>query len=120
MSQYSNHKRYKHKSQMSRTDTLQKTRRIITWVFQTGPAAATNVLYKSQTCPLIQYIQTPHSGTLTYRDIPTPPIYPQKNAKTHQVHLFVYIKTSFLSPPHPQTSPPHLRLACKSILAVIL
>ena len=61
MGQYSNHKKeiQTQESNVSRTDTLQKTGNC-TWVFQTGPAAATNVPLQESNMPInTVYTDTP-------------------------------------------------------------
>lgn len=120
MGQYSNHKKeiQTQESNVSRTDTYKKLG-VVQGVSKQDLQQLLMSLCKSHTCLLIQYIQTPGSGTNLQGQPNTHPSIPRKIPKHTQSAFVLFIsKHLSLLPPHPQTLPPHLRLACKSILTI--
>lgn len=107
MGRYSNHKKeiQTQESNVSRTDTYKKPG-IIHRVSKQDLQQLLISLYKSQTCLLIQYLQTPHSGTNLQGHPNTRPSMPRKIPTHPKCICFVYIKTSFPLPVPPQTPHP--------------
>lgn len=110
MGRYSNHKKeiQTQESNVSRADTYKKPG-IIHTVSKQDLQQLLMSLYKSHTCLLVQYLQTPHSGTNLQGHPNTHPSMPRKIPNTPKVHLFCLYQNIFPSP-HPTSDPPPFKI----------
>lgn len=110
MGRYSNHKKeiQTQESNVSRTDTYKKLG-IIHRVSKQDLQQLLMSLYKSHTCLLVQYLQTPHSGPNLQGHPNTHPSMPRKIPK-HTQSAFVCLYQNISPSPHPTPHPPPLKI----------